>query len=32
MIFNTKENQVELVHEKTGRKLTVSTTLPQAQI
>ena len=29
MIFNTKENQVELVHEKTGRKLTVSTTLPK---
>ena len=31
-IFNKKENQVELFHQGTGRKLTVSTTLPGAQI
>lgn len=31
-LFNRKENQVVLYHEATGRKLTVSTTLPQAQI
>lgn len=31
-IFTQKENQAELYHEATGRKLTVSTTLPGAQI
>lgn len=31
-IFNTKENQVILTHEASGRRLTVSTTLPGAQI
>lgn len=31
-IFTAKENQVVLTHEATGRRLTVSTTLPGAQI
>ena len=31
-IFNQDHDQVVLYHEKTGRKLTVSTTLPGAQI
>lgn len=31
-IFNQSVNQVELYHEASGRKLTVSTTLPGAQI
>lgn len=31
-IFNTQENQVTLYHQESGRRLTVSTTLPQAQI
>lgn len=31
-IFNQNENQAELYHKATGRKLTVSTTLPGAQI
>lgn len=31
-IFNQETNQVELYHEASGRKLTVSTTLPGAQI
>lgn len=31
-IFNQKENQVILEHEASGRRLTVSTTLPTAQI
>lgn len=31
-IFNGEANQVELIHEQSGRCLTVSTTLPQAQI
>ena len=31
-IFNTKDNQVVLEHPETGRRLTVSTTLPGAQI
>lgn len=31
-LFNVKENQAILTHEATGRRLTVSTTLPGAQI
>lgn len=31
-IFDVKENQVVLTHEQSGRRLTVSTTLPGAQI
>ncbi|MEG0277053.1 MAG: aldose epimerase family protein [Coprobacillus sp.] len=31
-IFNTLENQVTLYHRESGRRLVVSTTLPQAQI
>lgn len=31
-IFNSKENQAKLYHEATGRKLTISTTLPGAQV
>ena len=31
-LFNVKENQAVLTHEATGRRLTVSTTLPGAQI
>lgn len=31
-IFNINKNQVVLIHEKTGRRLTVSTSLPGAQI
>ena len=31
-IFNTQQNQVILEHPATGRRLTVSTTLPVAQI
>lgn len=31
-LFDTSENQVVLTHQKSGRQLIVSTTLPQAQI
>lgn len=32
IIFNSKENQAILEHEETGRRLTISTTLPGAQV
>lgn len=31
-IFKCEENQIELYHERTGRKLTISTSLPGAQL